>query len=223
MNGKSAEALDDGQKQKEAGTRKRPAPQPACVGSAASTARRRTSEEQAWALKAKLEQRFAACGLAIHPEKTRIVCCGVRRPLGPGVHKKFDFLGYCFRPRLVRGRHGAMFVGFTPALSPAAAKSIRQRVRRWRLNLRTSLSLEDLATSLNPIIRGWIRYYGAYQRSTLLSVLRLIDRHLVKWVKRKYKKRGRYFERAKRWLGQVARYQPELFAHWRLARPFPAE
>jgi RNA-directed DNA polymerase len=46
---------------------------------------------------------------------------------------------------------------------------------------------------------------------------------LVKWVKRKYKKRGRYFERATRWLGQVARYQPGLFAHWRLARPFPAE
>ena len=107
------------------------------------------SEEQAWALKAKLEQRFAACGLAIHPGKTRIVCCDVRRPLGPGVHKKFDFLGYCFRPRLVHGRHGAMFVGFTPAISPAAAKSIRQRVRQWRLNSRTSLSLENLATSLN--------------------------------------------------------------------------
>jgi RNA-directed DNA polymerase len=116
-----------------------------------------------------------------------------------------------------------MFVGFTPAIGPAAAQAIRLRVRRWRLNLRTSLSVDDLATSLNPIIRGWIQYYGAYQRSTLLSVLRLIDRHLVKWVKRKYKKRGRYFERATRWLGQVARYQPGLFAHWRLARPFPAE
>ena len=68
-----------------------------------------------------------------------------------------------------------------------------------------------------------LQYCGVYQRSTLISVLRLIDRHLVKWVKRKYKKRGRYFERAKHWLGQVARYQPGLFAHWRLARPFPAE
>jgi RNA-directed DNA polymerase len=116
-----------------------------------------------------------------------------------------------------------MFVGFTPAIGPAAAQAIRLRVRRWRLNLRTSLSVDNLATSLNPIIRGWIQYYGAYQRSTLLSVLRLIDRHLVKWVKRKYKKRGRYFERATRWLGQVARYQPGLSAHWRLARPFPPE
>jgi RNA-directed DNA polymerase len=115
-----------------------------------------------------------------------------------------------------------MFVSFTPAISPASAKRIRQRVRRWRLNLRTRLSLEDLAVRLNSIIRGWVQYYGTFQRSTLISVLRHIDRHLVKWVKRKYRKRGRNFERAKRWLGQVARHQPTLFAHWRLARPFPA-
>ncbi len=181
------------------------------------------SESQVRALKATLAQRFGACGLALHPEKTRIVCCNVNRARGSGVHKKFDFLGYCFRPRLVRSRQGALFVGFTPAISPAAAKRLRQRVRRWRLNVRTSLSVEELATSLNPIIRGWIQYYGAFQRSTLILVLRQIDRHLVKWVKRKYKKRGRYFERAKRWLGQVAHHQPGLFAHWRLARPFPAE
>ena len=116
-----------------------------------------------------------------------------------------------------------MFVGFTPAISPTAAKKIRQRVRRWRLNLRTSLSLEELAASVNPIIRGWVQYYGTFQRSTLISVLRHIDRHLVKWVKRKYRKRARYFERAKRWLGQVAHYQPGLFVHWRLYRSFPAE
>ena len=77
--------------------------------------------------------------------------------------------------------------------------------------------------AVNPIIRGWVQYYGAFQRSTLISVLRQIDRHLVKWVKRKYKKRGRYLRRAMRWLGQVAHYQPGLFAHWHLARPFPAE
>jgi RNA-directed DNA polymerase len=83
--------------------------------------------------------------------------------------------------------------------------------------------LEDLAQAVNPIIRGWINYYGAYQRSSLLPVLRHIDRHLVTWVKWKYKKKGRYTQRARRWLGQAARYHPELFAHWRLGAPFPAE
>ncbi len=135
------------------------------------------SEEQAHALKARLKERLGECGLELHPEKTRIVCCNVRTPPRVGVYQKFDFLGYCFRPRLVRSRSGKMFVGFTPALSPSAAKKIRQRVRRWRLNLRTSLSLEELAVAVNPIIRGWVQYYGAFQRSTLISVLRQIDRH----------------------------------------------
>jgi RNA-directed DNA polymerase len=181
------------------------------------------SEAEARSLKARLDERFRECELELHPEKTRIVCCNVKTPPKVGVHQKFDFLGYCFRPRLVRGRNTGMFVSFTPAISPASAKRIRERVRRWRLNLRTSLSLEELAVHLNPIIRGWIQYYGAFQRSTLLSVLRHLDRHLLKWVKRKYKKRGRYIKRAMRWLGQVACYQPGLFAHWRLGRPFPAE
>ncbi len=175
------------------------------------------SEAQARELKERLEGRFRECKLALHPEKTQIVCCRVGERQNPQVSKTFDFLGYCFRPRLVRNRHGKMFVGFTPAISPRSAKRIRQQVRRCRLHLRTSQSLDDLACADNAVIRGWVNYYGAYQRSSLHPVRRHIDRHLVKWVKWKYKKKGQYTKRARRWLGQVAKYQPELFA------PFPAE
>ena len=80
-----------------------------------------------------------------------------------------------------------------------------------------------LARAVNPIIRGWINYYGAYQRSSLIPVLRYLNLALVKWVKWKYKKKGQYTRRARRWLGQVAKYQPGLFAHWSLGTPFPAE
>ncbi len=127
------------------------------------------------------------------------------------------------KPRLVRNRYGKMFVSFTPAISPRSAKKIRQQARRWRLHLRTSMSLEDIARAVNPAIRGWVNYYGAYQRSSLFPVLHHIDYHLVKWVKWKYKKKGNYSKRAIRWLGQVASHQPELFAHWSLGAPFPAE
>jgi len=82
------------------------------------------SEAQARHLKARLDERFGECGLELHPRKTRVVCCNVRRPRGDEVHNKFDFLGYCFRPRLVRNRTGPMFVGFTPAISPASAKRV---------------------------------------------------------------------------------------------------
>ena len=181
------------------------------------------SEAQARYLKERLERRFRDCMLELHPEKTQIVCCHVGNQQHTQVSKKFDFLGYCFRPRLVRNRYRKLFVSFTPAISPRAAKRIRQQVRRWRLHFRVSQSLDDLARRVNPIIRGWLNYYGAYQRSSLVPVLRHIDRCLVKWVKWKYKKKGHYTKRARHWLGQVARYQPGLFAHWRLGVPFPAE
>ncbi len=180
------------------------------------------SEAEAGDLKARLERRLRECKLELHPTKTQIVCCHVDKQKNTQVAKKFDFLGYCFRPRLVRNRYGKLFVSFTPAISPRAAKRIRQRVRSWRLHFRVSQSLDDLARRINPIIRGWINYYGAYQRSSLVPVLRHIDRHLLKWVKWKYKKKGHYSRRARRWLGQVARYHPGLFAHWRLGVPFPA-
>ena len=181
------------------------------------------SEAQARSLKARLERRFGECKLELHPEKTQVVCCHVGKQQDTQVGKKFDFLGYCFRPRLVRSRKGKMFVSFTPAISPRSAKKIRRQARSWRLHLRTSQSLEDIARSVNPVIRGWVNYYGAYQRSSLFPVLHHIDYHLVKWVKWKYNKKGNYSKRAIRWLGQVALHQPTLFAHWPLGVPFPAE
>ena len=180
------------------------------------------SEAQARYLKQRLQTRFRDCKLELHPQKTQIICCHVGKQQHAQVAKQFDFLGYCFRPRLVRSRSGQMFVGFTPAISPHAAKQIRQQVRRWRLHRLSSRLLDDLAHAVNPVIQGWMNYYGAYQRSALVSVLRHIDQHLLKWVKRKYKKR-RSDTRAMRWLGQVAFYHPGLFAHWRLSAPFSAE
>jgi RNA-directed DNA polymerase len=181
------------------------------------------SEAQARWLKARLDERFRDCGLELHPEKTRVVCCNVTKPLGEGVHKTFDFLGYGFRPRLVRCRDGRMRVNFTPAISQAAAKRVRAEVRRWRLHRRPFASVQDLAQAVNPVIRGWIQYYGAYNRSALVPLLRHIDWHLLKWVKTKYRKRRGSWRRARYWLGQVARHQSALFAHWRVVRPCVAE
>lgn len=181
------------------------------------------SQAEAEYLKECLERRFRECDLELHPEKFKIVCCNVAKQRSMQANKKFDLLGYCFRPRLVCSRRGKLFVGFTPAVSPTVAKKIRQRVRRWRLHLHTGLSLEKIAQRINPIVTGWINYYGAYQRSALYPVLRHIDRYLMKWVKRKYKKKGKYFKRARTWLGKVAYHRPELFAHWRFGTIFSAK
>jgi hypothetical protein len=90
----------------------------------------------------------------MHPTKTRIVYCrdGKRRGKYPNV--KFDFLGYCFRPRLVRrSQDGILFCSFNPAVSPSALKAMRAKIRELRFRRRTELSLADIAYRINPLLR----------------------------------------------------------------------
>ncbi|MET9914490.1 group II intron maturase-specific domain-containing protein [Streptomyces sp. NPDC006476] len=60
-----------------------------------------------------------------------------------------------------------MFLGFNPAVSKEALKMMSARVRSWRLHQRTDLSEADLARRINPIVRGWLNYHGAFYRSAL--------------------------------------------------------
>jgi RNA-directed DNA polymerase len=174
------------------------------------------SREQAEHLKAALERRFAECGLELHPKKTRIVYCkdDDRRQAYPDT--AFDFLGYTFRPRRSKNRWGKPFINFSPAISNKAAKAIRQQVRSWKLHLRSDKDLDDLARMFNAVIRGWVNYYGAYCKSGLYRTLRHIDRKLVLWATRKFKRLRGHRRRADQWLRGVARRQAGLFAHWRL-------
>ena len=146
-----------------------------------------SSEEQAAALRVALENRFAECGLTLHPDKTKIVYCKDDDRRGDYPNQKFDFLGYTFRPRLVRRRAGKIGVSFSPAVSDKALKAIRQTVRRWSLHERSDKSLDDLARMFNAHIRGWINYYGRFYPSALYPTLRHIDVILARWACRKFK------------------------------------
>jgi RNA-directed DNA polymerase len=116
------------------------------------------SEAQANRLRGVLEQRFTQCGLELHPEKTRSVYCKDDDRRGHYPNEQFDFLGYTFRPRRSKNRWGKYFVNFSPGVSNAAAKAIRQSIRDWRLDCRIDKRVDDLARMFNPIIRGWINY-----------------------------------------------------------------
>lgn len=175
-----------------------------------------SSEEQAAALRAALEKRFAECGLTLHPEKTKIVYCKDDDRRGDYPNQKFDFLGYTFRPRLARRRAGKIGVSFSPAVSNKALKAIRQTVRRWSLHERSDKSLDDLARMFNAHIRGWINYYGRFYPSALYPTLRHIDVILARWACRKFKALYRHRTRAIHWLERIARRQTRLFAHWSL-------
>jgi RNA-directed DNA polymerase len=175
----------------------------------------RTKEEAEILLKS-LNQRFSECGLELHPDKTRIVYCkdDDRRENYP--ETKFDFLGYTFRPRRSKNKHGKHFINFTPAVSNKACKAMRQVIRQWRFHLKPDIELIDLARMFNPVLRGWINYYGCFYKSELYSVLRHMNRALVYWARRKYKKLTRHRRRAENWLGKIAKREPQLFAHWRM-------
>jgi RNA-directed DNA polymerase len=174
------------------------------------------TEEEAWAMKEVLEARFRECHLELHPEKTRIIYCkdDDRRKEHP--HTSFDFLGFTFRPRRSKNRWGKYFINFTPAVSNEAGKEMRQETRRWRLHLRSDKSLEDLSTMFSPVVRGWINYYGNFYKSALYPTLRHLNRILVRWAMRKFKRLRRHQRRAGYWLGRIARKEPRLFPHWQM-------
>jgi RNA-directed DNA polymerase len=173
------------------------------------------SEAQARQVLDAIVQRMAQVGLELHPGKTRIVYCKDSHRNGSHEHQRFDFLGYTFRPRLATGKRGP-FVSFSPAISDDAAKAVRQEIRDWRLHLRSASALDDLAREVNPIVRGWISYYGRFYRSRLARSLGRIDDYLVRWAMRKYKKLRHSRRKAVEWLAGVRRRVPRLFAHWAL-------
>ena len=112
------------------------------------------SERQAREVLAALQERMSEAGLALHPDKTRIVYCQDARRRGSHEHTSFTFLGYGFRGRRVRTRSGRITTGFVPAISKDALNKISSVVRSWRLHMRTGLSVADLARRINPVVRG---------------------------------------------------------------------
>jgi len=174
------------------------------------------SQAQAERLKEKLSARMWDVGLELHPEKTKIVYCkdDDRRKGYPCT--KFDFLGYTFQPRRSKNKRGTYFINFSPAISDKAAKAIRQTSRQWRWPERSDKCLEDLARMFNPIVLGWITYYGRYYKSAMYPTLKCLDRRLVMWATRKYKRLRGHRRRAQHWLDRITQKQPYLFAHWRL-------
>jgi len=174
------------------------------------------SLRQAHYLKNRLADRLKECGLELHPDKTKVVYCrDIHRQQGYETIQ-FDFLGYTFRPRRSKDRYGRVFVNFTPAISRAAAKAIRQEIRGWRLQLKSDKSIEDLSRMFAPVIRGWINYYCRFHPSAFKPVADRLNMALARWAMRKFKRLRGHQRRARHWIGQVADGQPGLFPHWRV-------
>lgn len=174
------------------------------------------TEKEAQELLDELKQRFIECKLELHPDKTKIVYCKDGARDGDYPNTKFKFLGYEFRRRKVKNSYtNGIFVNFTPAVCPEAKKDMRAKIRKLDIRNRTNLELEHIANWMNPILIGWLNYYGKYSRSAMYPVLKSFNLTLVSWARRKYKKLQRHKNKACMFIQEISKKRPNLFAHWR--------
>ena len=173
-----------------------------------------SSERQALFVKKLLVERFAACGLELHPEKSRIVYCKDSDRQEEYPHVQFTFLGFTFRPRRAMSRHGKRFTSFLPGVSQEALTGMRQRIRSWHLPRQTPGTLYEFSKTYGSVLTGWWNYYGSFYPTALRPVFRAFDQALARWASRKYKRLSRRKCRSLHWVARVAQRDSYLFAHW---------
>ena len=178
------------------------------------------SEQHARELRDAIASRLAECGLELNERKTRIVYCKDATRRGSYEHESFRLPGVHVPSAAVAEQVWRRVRQLPPGGHDDARKRLGREIRRWRLHRWTGQTLADLARSINVIVQGWINYYGRFYRSELVRLLRRINEYLVRWARWKYKRLRRYPAKARRFLADVYRRQPGLFAHWRFgARP----
>ena len=118
----------------------------------------------------RVEERLKKCGLELNSEKTKIVYCKDSNRKAEYKHMEFTFLGYTFRARPARSPKGRRFKSFQPEVSKRALKKMVREVRRMKIHRWTNVSIEDIARTLNPKIRGWIYYYGKFRKARFKEI-----------------------------------------------------
>jgi RNA-directed DNA polymerase len=166
-----------------------------------------------------IAERMSEVGLRLHPDKTHVVYCKDGKRRGDHDHTSFTFLGFGFRARKSVDKHGVSFTSFLPAMSPEALKAKGAELRALRIHRRTTLNLDDLAAWLNPIVAGWMQYYGRFYRSSMAPLLMRISTYLRRWAGKKYRRLRSHGRFRKWWVGLLDR-QPDLFVHWRWVRSY---
>lgn len=147
-----------------------------------------------------LEQRLTECKLQLHPVKTRLVYCKDGKRRGEHTETRFDFLGFSFHAHTEHDRHGQLFSGFNPGVSGKVLKRMSSAIRSLNINRSTTWTLPMLAARLNPMVRGWVTYYGAFYPETLNRFLVRIDLRLGRWARNKYKRLRGHKRQAWAWL-----------------------
>ncbi len=164
-----------------------------------------------------VRERMKECGLELHPEKTKIVYCKDYRRQEKHENVKFDFLGYSFQPRTTKSRKtGKLFLGYDCAISIGSKKRIADKMEELNIVGLTHKSIVGVAQFLNPYIRGWVNYYGKFRKSAMNPVFCLLNKRLIRWARKRYKRYKTSIKRAFQWFTRVREQFPGLFYHWKI-------
>ena len=173
--------------------------------------------KQALGLLAKVKQRLSDCKLELNQEKSKIVYCRnnqKRQPPFKVRYQKFDFLGFTFKPRVIKER-GKIKLGFTPAISQKSRSRIAKELQTMNFHRWVQHPISDIAKLLKLKIRGWINYYGKFRMSEMRKLFRVVHFRLTKWIRNKYRRfRKKPWYVAYKYLQSLSRFYPNLFEHW---------
>lgn len=174
--------------------------------------------KQALRLLEAIKERFMKCKLEVNQEKTKIVYCRRNQKYHPPfeVHyQKFDFLGFTFKPRVVKER-GKIKLGFTPAISQKSINRISRELYQLKIHRWVHFSIDKIAELLQSKIRGWINYYSEFRMSAMRRLFRVLHKRLAKWVRNKYRRfRRKHWYYSYKYLQGICKDYPNLFEHWK--------
>ena len=160
-----------------------------------------------WLLKAvdtRLREELATLQGAINEEKSRIV------DLAQGEH--FSFLGFDFRR--VRSRRGVWRAWYPPRLKKRTAllRKLKEIFRRYQ-----SQPIDRVIALINPILRGWVRYFAVGDASRCFNYIKdWVEKRVRRHLMRARKRRGFGW---KRWSRQWLYQRLGLFNNYRVHRP----
>jgi len=178
-----------------------------------------TSQNEGQTVMKAVAKRLSDCGLQMHALKTKLVFCkdSNRRFYRAYPNVSFDFLGFTFKPRLaLHPIRKERFTTFTPAVSIKAMKAMNEKMKEWEVLRKTTVTLQDVAKEINPVVRGWINYYGKFYKTKMIKFMHNLNVKLASWARRKYKNLRSSEMKAIKWLHQISVRRPKMFAHWEL-------
>lgn len=170
-----------------------------------------------------LRDRFATFGLALHPDKTRIVAFGPRAWLrwrvgrgkpGSGGREKpgtFDFLGFTHISGTTRAGHFGLQRKTIRARWQSKLREVKHELRR-----RLHEPVPEQGRYLSSVLLGHYRYYGVPTNSERLSTFRF---HVKRLWMRTLKRRSQRSKITRDRMDRYARWLP----HPKICHPWPEE